>query len=315
MDGIIWRRSVLRNMRPDQFNALVKVGRLRRVFHGLYVDVVAVAAVEWGAVLRRAGLQFADGERPADSDESSYLCCWSAAEEWDLPVEAANGVSVGVPRKRTVSKQDGLTIHRHDCAETRIAQRGGVRVVPLELAVVQAFRALPKDARRQLVIRSVQANKVYADRVRPYISRTTPHRAELLELLALAEAGGHSELEIKALKSVFRRFGIQAVFRQQFATAIPGRSTPMDFAAPDLHLNIEADGSKYHSSPERRSADVRRDLDLSRHRWKVLRCLYENVVDEPERVAAAIIGALLERGWTGRPTTARGRLLYAKLKS
>jgi hypothetical protein len=279
MDGIIWRRAALRTMRADQFNVLVKIGRLVRAFRGLYLDEVTVAGMDRGAVLRRAGLQFADGERPPDSDDSSYLCCWSAAEEWDLPLEALLGISVSVPRERTVTKQYGLAIHRHACQPSQIRQRRGVRVVPLELALVQAFSALPKDARRQLVIRSIQDRKVYADRVRPYISRTTPRRAELLDLLALAEAGAHSELEIKALLAVFRRYGIHGVFCQQFADAIPERSVPMDFAAPDLHLNIEADGSKYHSAPDRRSADVRRDLDLSRHRWKVLRCLYENVVD------------------------------------
>lgn len=312
MDGIIWRRAALQTMRRAEFDSMVKHGRLRLAFRGLYVDTVATVRSAPSSLRRRAGLRYADGDRSPDATDASYMCCWSAAEEWDLPIEAPDGVSIGVPRSRTVARQDGLTIHRHDCAE-EVIERHGVRLVPLELALVQAFSALPTDARRQLVIRSVQAGKVHAERVRKYVTPTTRHRAELLDLLELAQSGGHSELEIRALKGIFRRFGLQAVFRQQFGDAIPSRSTPMDFAAPEFRINIETDGSKYHSAPDRRSADVRRDLDLSRHRWRVLRCLYENVVDDPERVAAAIIGALLERGWKGRPTTTRGRLLYAQL--
>jgi very-short-patch-repair endonuclease len=313
-DEILTRRAALTDLSPTELQRLVRAGTLHHTFRGVYIKSNGRRGNVTPAAVRRAALTYAD-LAPAAARYPAYLCCHSAAAESELPTPHLSEVSVGVPRGRIVTDQPGLLIHRHGVDEASLVIRNGVRLVDRHLALAQAFTVLPKDERRQLVIRSIQERLVAPDLVRQAISRTARHRRELLDLLALTEAGSHSELEIAAMSRVLIRYGVAHEFEQQYSQAMPRRHTPMDFAAVALRINLEADGSRYHSRPEQRRDDVRRDLDLKRHKWAVIRCQYENVLDEPERVAAALLVELLERGWTGRPTTGEGRLLLATLRS
>lgn len=309
-EGIVTRRNVVAEVGSSAFTRLVGSGVLRPAFRGIYL-LRAVPRSD-DAVRRRAALVYAD-RSPAADRLPAYLCCQSAATEWALPLPLPKEVSVGVPRGRTVARQAGLVVHGHDLPADAIVTRRDVRLVTIHQALVQAFGTLDRDDRRQLVIRSVQDRLVAPERIRASMRRTTPGRAELRELLTLTESGSHSELEITALATVLDRYGLSTVFVQQFSRATSQRSIPMDFAAVEHRLNLETDGSRYHTDPPQRRADVRRDLDLSRQGWVVIRCQYENVTDEPERVAAALLVALQQRGWTAKPTTTAGRLLLATL--
>ncbi|MEP7054369.1 MAG: DUF559 domain-containing protein [Actinomycetota bacterium] len=312
-DGVLTRRTALIDLSPTALNRLIRTGALLPAFRGVLISSPTSGGRADPMLLRRAGLAYAD--IPHSSTElPAYLCCASAAAEWDLPVPSLPDVFVGVPRTRVVAKQPGLHVHRHDIQEDQVAIRNGVRLVNRHCALVQAFTVLETDDRRQLVIRSVQRGLVSADLAVAATTAATRHRKEFLELIALTRAGSHSELEIKALSRVLARYGIAELFQQQYADALPSQHAPMDFAVVAFRLNLETDGSRYHTDPEQRRWDVRRDLDLKRLRWTVIRCQYENVVDEPERVAAAVLSELLQRGWQGRPTTAAGRLLLATLR-
>jgi very-short-patch-repair endonuclease len=312
-DGLVTRRAALRVMTPMQYEALLDSGQLRRVFRGICIDPASPGARDLPRIRRRAALVAANGDRAYDAPDAAYLCCHSAAAEYDLPAGDHEDIFVGVPRCRTVSKQRGLVIHRHDCEE-QLRTIGDTRAVSRELAVVQAFGVLPQEQRRQLVIRSLQGHLVSGDRVLSVVSPTAPRRRELVDLVELASGGSHSELEIRALAKVMQRYGIEHAFRRQYADAIPSRSVPMDFAAVELKIDVETDGSRYHLQRDRRAADVRRDLDLQQHGWIVVRCLWDNVESEPERVARAILATLLQRGWQGRPGTNLGRAIYAGLR-
>lgn len=311
-DGVVTRRELLQAITRSALDTLVSSGQLLPLFRGVYADATSHGESP-GATRRRAGLVYADGGEKREEDDQAYLCCISGAEEWQLPLDGNYGVFVAVPQKRTIATQPGLHAHTHAAVEKAVRTRGDVRVVAIETALIQAFSCLPREKGRELVIRSVQGSRVSAQRVRQAVLATTPGRAALLEVLELAEGGSHSELEIKALKGVIRRFGLGHLFERQFSAAIPGRHIPMDFAAVDWKVNVETDGSKYHGPSDQRSADLIRDLDLRTVRWDVIRCLYEHVVGNPERIAAGIIGTLLEHGWTGRPTTVAGLTIYRKL--
>ena len=73
----------------------------------------------------------------------------------------------------------------------------------------------------------------------------------------------------KLLNNMSVPFKIFAQFKQQ----VPGNNQPfvMDFAYPDLKIDIEADGEKWHSKAEDKVNDNRRDLKLAGMGWTVLR--------------------------------------------
>ena len=69
----------------------------------------------------------------------------------------------------------------------------------------------------------------------------------------------------------------------QYKYQVPGEQQPylLDFALPDIGLNVEADGEKWHSTFEDKSSDQKRDYKLAEKGWTVIRisetALNENV--------------------------------------
>lgn len=309
--GIVVRQQALQHVSASGFRDLVASDRLRRLFRGIYLDTQAQFKTD--ALVRRAALAYAD-RNIADSRAPAFLCCESAGAEWTLACCRPAPVTVSVPRPRSVRPHAGLVIHRHKCTDI-VTNRDGVRLVPLARALVQSFGRLPPEGGREMVLRAVQDGMTHVAAVRPHISHNQPKRGELIDLLSLAGDGSHSVLEIAAVEGVIGRFGLSSVFEQQYAVGLAGRGVVMDFATAQFKVNLETDGSRYHSSPEARRRDSARDLELRRDGWYVVRALYEQVIDHPEQIATALMSILVERGWTGRPDTNEGRLALASLTS
>ena len=310
--GIVVRQQAISAVSLSGFRDLVASDRLQWLFRGIYFDTQAQRKTD--ALVRRGALAYADRNLCAGSHSSAFLCCESAGAEWGLACCRATPVTVSVPRPRSVRPHAGLVIHRHTCLEI-VTQRDGVRLVPLAKALVQSFGRLPSDRGNEMILRAVQEGRSDAAAIRACVSPNQPRRGDLIGLLSLAGGGSHSVLEIAAVRSVVKHYGLSALFRQQYAVEAGGRGVVMDFAAPEFKVNLETDGSRYHSAPEARRRDNTRDLLLQRAGWYVVRAGYEQVLDHPEQVAAALLAILLERGWHGRPTTNVGRLALASLTS
>lgn len=69
----------------------------------------------------------------------------------------------------------------------------------------------------------------------------------------------------------------------------------VDFLYEDARVVVEVTGAVAHGSQQQRAADARRRNDLARLGYFVLEFTYEQVVGDPERVVADILGALAER--------------------
>jgi very-short-patch-repair endonuclease len=63
----------------------------------------------------------------------------------------------------------------------------------------------------------------------------------------------------------------------------------LDFALMDLKLNIEIDGPEHQGQPHYRKRDARRDSELERRGWKILRIPNADVDESPERVAERVL--------------------------
>lgn len=66
----------------------------------------------------------------------------------------------------------------------------------------------------------------------------------------------------------------------------------LDFAYPSQRIAIEADGYRWHSSPDRWRRDLRRENRLKLLGWTLLRFSWEDVHDRPEMVASQVRAAL-----------------------
>ncbi len=67
-----------------------------------------------------------------------------------------------------------------------------------------------------------------------------------------------------------------------------------DFFAPRARLVVEVDGG-YHAHPARARADARRDRDLGRMGYRILRLPHTLVVEQLEQAIAMVVAALAEQ--------------------
>ncbi|WP_244913507.1 endonuclease domain-containing protein [Heyndrickxia sporothermodurans] len=66
----------------------------------------------------------------------------------------------------------------------------------------------------------------------------------------------------------------------------------IDLTVPSLRLAIECDGKDYHSSPEQKKHDRRKNAYLRKHGWKVMRFSGRQINRELPRVLAKIESAI-----------------------
>ena len=67
-----------------------------------------------------------------------------------------------------------------------------------------------------------------------------------------------------------------------------GRLAYLDFAYPHLGLGIEVDGNVAHATPTQRAADNVRANSILLRDIRIIRFTYQQVVHEPEMVAATV---------------------------
>ena len=109
-----------------------------------------------------------------------------------------------------------------------------------------------------------------------------------------AVARTESRLE-SALLQVLRRHGLPVPI-PQFRVLDGGLVVArLDFAYPSQRIGIEADGFRWHGSPERWRRDIRRENRLKLLGWTILRFSWQDVHERPEVVASQIRAALESR--------------------
>ncbi|RJR23634.1 DUF559 domain-containing protein [Candidatus Microgenomates bacterium] len=71
-------------------------------------------------------------------------------------------------------------------------------------------------------------------------------------------------------------------------TQVPCGSYRIDLALPAYRVAIECDGKAYHSTPEQKAHDRRKNAYLRRHGWKVLRFSGRSINGDLNRVLKRI---------------------------
>jgi very-short-patch-repair endonuclease len=105
-------------------------------------------------------------------------------------------------------------------------------------------------------------------------------------------AGGPTEswLEDRAVEFMRRRRFADPC--RWYWINLPGRRVRLDFAWPELKVNVEVDSRLWHTSPSDRRRDAARDAGLEAAGWIVVRVTWLQLVEEPDMVAERIHRAL-----------------------
>jgi hypothetical protein len=264
----------------------VAAGRLHRVHQGVY-------AVGHTALPRRAPFMAAALACGPDAVISHR----SAAALWGLRPDGRSRIDVTAPGRRGRIPA-GIDAHRH--SSLRAVDRAEVDGIPctsvartlLDLAAVVPARELRNAITQAEVSRSFDLAAV-----REVIGRSPRRRGVERLRRAVAEHDPHDELAREELERRFlalcRRAGLPAP-EVNAPLLVDGAPIEADFLWREAGLVVEADGHRYHGIASAFEGDRRRDQRLTVGGWRVIRCTWRQVVDEPVALARTI-GDLLSR--------------------
>lgn len=221
----------------------------------------------------------------------------SAAALWGIRDDEHGSIDVTAPNRRG-RNPSGIDAHRHgslsagDCTSVRgipcttvertvLDLAGVIPVWQLRKALAEAevLRILKQAALRALLRRSrgrrgVARLRLILDELHPETKRT---RSELERLfLRMCSRGGLPQPEVNVPLDV------------------GGRQLKPDFLWRDAGLIVEADSRRYHDTDSAFQHDRRREQRLQLAGWRVSRCTWEQVENEPRRLALLIYGLLAQ---------------------
>jgi Protein of unknown function (DUF559) len=219
---------------------------------------------------------------------AAYL--WGLVEDWDEPIDVTapnrRGRSpdgVAAHRDRSLQPIDKTTHHGVPCTTVARTILDFAAVEPewkVRKAVAQAevlqildqskLRALLKRSRRR---RGVARLRLILDSIHPQTKRT---RSELERLfLEMCAKRDIAEPEVNV-----------------WLLAADGRRYQADFLWRDQKLIVEADSRRFHDTDSAFVDDRKRQQQLELAGWRVTRCTWEEVEQEPRRLALTVRGLI-----------------------
>lgn len=172
----------------------------------------------------------------------------------------------------------------------------GVTVAHPALALVHAFVREPVRSRATLVYGACAGGRIDPGEVRLLVERLprVPARRELERLLDHAADGVESFLEEKGASKVLTGAAFERLVRQHRLRV--GRTTfRVDAYDPMTRTALEFDGAAWHSKPDDRERDLRRDALLSTMGVMTLRFGYRDVTRRPGWCRQVALRALAVR--------------------
>ncbi|NKQ55709.1 DUF559 domain-containing protein [Amycolatopsis sp. K13G38] len=211
-------------------------------------------------------------------------------------------IHVTVPYFRNVERRAGLVVHRGAVKPQDVVEIGGLRTVVLEVALAEV---LCRDDRRTAMSCADQALALVPGSERAEFRacveeriRTRPDprgRRQGLSLLDLASGRVESPMESWLLLTVADA-GLPLPEPQFVIRDLEGREIyRLDFAWNAAQVGLEYDG--YEAHEHRQDRDARRDEDLRRRGWVIIRAGIDDL-KEPSALIARIRAALQRRGFT-----------------
>lgn len=291
--GLIGRGQLLElGLTPSKARTNLTNGRWRRVYPGVYATFTGELDPEhrvWAALLY--------------AGRDAAACCatslWLFGAIDTLPAT----VHVSIPESRRVDPIAGIRVHRRrvlDRPETPIHPTLSPKRIRLEESLLDECARRSEADTVGLLLRATQRRLTTPTRVLAAMSRRAgqPGRALIRDLLADAEAGVASPLELQYRRRVELRHGLPTGHRNVPEVGEGGRRRFRDVEYRRWHLVIELDGQEAHARDEA-FRDLRRDNQVTMTGRSTLRYGWRDVVGESCTVAAQVALALTQRGWAG----------------
>lgn len=267
-------------------------------------------AVASACLVRVCPQTYADPDRLADprthfraalayAGPGAALSHLSGLSQWDLPVPATDAVHILTGRDRQLRGAPGLVVHRRAgfvAEPPHAVLRLGLSTVRLDQCLIDSWPLLTGDDQRAPMLVAVQNRLTTPQRLldRADGASNIPGRGELLKLIGLLADGCRSQLEIWGYLHVFRHRSLPAAERQ-FTVSLGARTVYLDVAYPGVKVDVELDGSAYHSKREDHERDARRDVALATYGWQTLRFTHRRLHAEPDLIRREVLAVIAAR--------------------
>ena len=228
----------------------------------------------------------------------------SAAALWDAPGFDLGVIEVTARRHRR-RKDSGVVWHEsHHLDPPDVTAVGVIPVTDPCRTVIDLCRMLDPPGLVHVLDDFVRRRLVTPGEVLRRIESLGPRRRGSLVARRLVERRldgipapeSYAETDFDLLMG---RYGIPRPVRQLEVHDAEGLIGRLDFAYPDLRIDIEIDGRRFHDSTDAAARDRRRDDRLEAVDWLVLRISADDVRFRPAGVAERIFAARFRRRGIG----------------
>jgi very-short-patch-repair endonuclease len=263
-----------------QIRTSLRAGWLTAIHRGVYAVGGPVLSVRG----RLAAAVLACGPAAFVSHRSAAVL-WQLLDWIDRPIEIS---VVG----RNARSRNGILVHRIGQLRRRDQrQRHCLPVTSPSLTVLDLAATEPdaaEEAWNEALLRRLSSENEMASLLSDCGGRPG---ARLMRRI-LAEGGGDFSRQAgeKALRALIRDAGLPKPRRN-----VGAHGHELDFFWPELRLNVEMDGYRWHSTRARLNRDRRRDAELTARGITVLRFAYDQL-EEPQRVVAQLAAAIALAG-------------------
>ena len=201
---------------------------------------------------------------------------------------------------------DGVDVQRCRDLARRTDEHAHPPRTTVEHTVLDLAEGGTADEASALAALACQKGLTWDEALLAALARRRGHRWGTLLTEALVDigAGAQSTFEVRYVRDVERAHGLPPGRPQQ---PTGGGRRHHDYGYAEQRVLVELDGMAFHSSPQARLTDGRRDRATVIEGWATLRAFWPDVAVTPCALALDVGALLVTRGWDGRPRACRRR--------
>jgi very-short-patch-repair endonuclease len=201
-------------------------------------------------------------------------------------------IEVVVARGRNRTGGKGLDVTVRDGVDTELREVLGFEAITITSALATVLHCALSRPLVEAVVIADSALRIRALTVEELIEGVRgwdgkPGAARLRRVLALVDPDAESVLE-SLLRVLLHEHGMHPDSQVVLERLHGGRLGRVDFCFVDQRLVIECDGRRWHDPQDARDKDRRRDNELERAGWRLVRVTWEEVVERPQDVVRLV---------------------------
>jgi very-short-patch-repair endonuclease len=262
-----------------------RAGRLHRIHQSVYslTPSVMTERGKFTAAVLACGPEAVLSHRSA-----AYL--WGLADEWSEPID------VTAPNRRGRSP-DGVAAHRDGSLQPiDKTTLYGIPCTAVERTILD-FAGVEPDWRVRKVVAQAEVLRILdKPKLRALLKRSRRRRGVARLRLILDSIDPQTKRTRSELERLFlemcRKRSIPEPEVNVWLPAPDGRHYQADFLWRDSKLIIEADSRRFHDTDSAFVDDRKRQQQLELAGWRVSRCTWEEVEQEPRRLARSVEGLI-----------------------